>query len=445
MSPIVSKGAGGKGGSAKSSGKADSKGKGQAKGEKGKAAGKTNGKDQKSDTKNTEYGPQYKGKPTDEHPPYDPAVFSGPPSSYLSDAQQKRILTRINKEYRRNTKSSGELSKNTGGGGRLRPGPSALEKKLLSVKVNKDDVDDTIREYNALVKYLGPLRKPVKDKVSGTRNVGDMIQRTMENIPTMAKFLYRSTFGYLIAKAQDYRTLRRLKKDPKGTVVTFIAQGRANNIGVGSGIGTSEMEQGRNPLHVKMYYKEGIPEAAKRFVEEVLKAYKKAGITDPRYRTDVARGHSSGADAIRYAATMKEILDTGIVAGQGTAGLPYGMDEETIGVKLIKGVVDLSHEDTKTSKVARQAAIRSYTHKPLIHYETVAGGRDDLVRAEYAVDLGAEQIHILPNETHFSSSGVEPHVNRATSELLSKQRTRAIATRGSNYHRKAPSEYKSAA
>lgn len=300
--------------------------------------------------------------------------------------------------------------------------------------------DSSKAAYSDLEERLAPLKAKVEEMPLSPLQ---RARTAINNIPVQIKNAYGLTIGYGLAKGQNFTTTRALKKDP-ALSVGYVINGNCQNIGPGYGRGKALKKRGLLPYHLKNYDNEPLPVAHRKVLGQVKGFHNKVGITDTDAykRHDSLVGHSYGGKYGRYASTNSDTYDHGIKTIQAIASPNYGMKLNKLSHKLLGLFMDMSSDDVKRSRKAREEAVKLYNRKPVkgISIEGVAGDHDGLVNIKDTVDPYLHKHHVLhhPKSTHFGTSGSEMEINEILADLLMAQRA--------NYEKKyRGKEYKLAA
>lgn len=282
--------------------------------------------------------------------------------------------------------------------------------------------DSSKAAYAELEKKLLPLKEKIQEP---QRSALERVKTAIYNLPIQVRNAYDNTAGYGIAKYQNFKTTKDLKKNPNKNI-GYVINGLAQNIGPGWRRSKELKEIGLLPYHLKSHHSEPLKKAHEKVLDQIKKLHQKAGVTEPYKRHDSAVGHSSGGRYLTYARKDPRTRDLGIKTYQKIASPDYGMRMNKLSHRLMGLVVDLSSDDVTKSKLAREEAVEMYGRKPAprTSMESVAGDHDGLVDIKDTVDPHVDKHHILHHQksTHFGTSGSDRDINKMLADLLMAQR-----------------------
>lgn len=307
---------------------------------------------------------------------------------------------------------------------------------------NKDDPLTFLKntkESNKLGFESPEIKKLYMDKFSqqDLEAVQSNAEFHRKNLPGSSKFswknlaidtghlfnsIYDNTIGYGIAKSQNFRSRRDLKKN-KDKPIMYLMNGIVVNEGSQHRLAKKLKKKGFIPYHLPASHllnsKEKILDKS---YKRIKKLHKYAGITDEEVikRKDGFSGHSDGGNFVNsYLANNLKTRDLGIKWAQSRAASTYGVDFKNTPQKLLKYFIpQLKREDIR-KKEGKELATKNYLNNPVIPIYTFAGERDRLIPPKYSHYIKEEKYNLLKgkNTTHFATSGASNSHN----EILARE------------------------
>ena len=228
----------------------------------------------------------------------------------------------------------------------------------------------------------------------------------VHNLWNIAVNAIDNTVGYGIAKYQNYRTRRELRKDPESKKqIVYLMHGVMQNKGSQWRLARDLKKKGYAAYHLKVDHSLTRKDGADRAFGQVKELHDYTGIKNAEKRKDLLTGHSSGADLGIFMASDPRIKEYGISRVQARAPAPYGIKPATFGQKLL---MPIATQDDLRKLGPKRNAVEMYGRKPIVPVDVVAGTYDKLVRPRDAAYKHADRHYILtgPNSTHFATCGI---------------------------------------
>jgi hypothetical protein len=295
----------------------------------------------------------------------------------------------------------------------------ALKFRQAAVKQAADNEKRYVESsYKRLERDVSSLR----GKAPASVKTGKGFVNNLWNIATNA---FDNTVGYGIAKYQNFRTKRELRKDP-GTKkpIAYLMHGVMQNEGSQWRLARELRKKGYSAYHLKGYHSLPRAQGAEKGFQQIDSLHKYASLKNPSSRKDYFSGHSSGADIGIYMAADPRIKKYGISRVQARAPAPYGIKPVTFGQRIL---MPLAGNDDLSRTAGKKNAVVMAGKKPHVSVDIVAGTYDKLVTPRNAAYKHADSHYILTdqNSTHFGTSGVNNQINSILVELLTpKGRTK---------------------
>ncbi len=262
------------------------------------------------------------------------------------------------------------------------------------------------QEYKKLVQDYASLKDSIKKK---SRGVAGGLGAAIRNVKNIALNAFDNTVGYGIAKYQNSKSTRTLRKDSAAQIV-YLANGLLQNEGSQWRLARQLRKKGKVPYHLKMSHGLEREEHAEKIYEQVTSLHEKTNIRDAHERNDAYTGHSSGADMGIYLAGDPRTPQYGIKKVQARAPAPTGIEAKTFGQKLL---MPLAKDDNVKRYEGRRSVVELSEREPVIPVQVLAGEADRLVLPEDTVYKHAADHDYIkgPDSTHFGTSGVNKEIN----------------------------------
>ncbi len=311
---------------------------------------------------------------------------------------------------------------------RINDDPNTFLQKTDSVikgKIGKDfsDVKTTnLERYDdktlTAVQANAEYQRKFLPGASGSGNLGADIGHLIDSA-------YDNTVGYFIAKGQNRRTVKDLKKD-KSKPIMYLMNGIVLNEGSHHRLAKKLKEQGFAPYHIPASHLTHSKEyILKKTYDKIKKLHKNAGISeeDAKTRYDGFSGHSDGGNfVISSLAPDYKTRDLGIKWAQARAASPYGMPFRTRAIKAIGAMLPTTQRENIETKEGKELATKTYMKHPVIPIHTYAGQRDKLVPPKYSRYVKEMDYTFIPGKytSHFATSGASNAHNDALAKEAKK-------------------------
>ena len=297
------------------------------------------------------------------------------------------------------------------------------------------------QQYQTLKDSYASLKASIRKKVG---DAAGGLGKAIGNVRNIARNAIDNTVGYGIAKYQNAKTTRTLRRNPQtGDQIVYLMHGLFQNEGSQWRLAKQMRKQGKIPYHLKGHHNLERAENAEKTFEQIGNLHEKTDLYKPHERYDAFSGHSSGGDMGIYLATDPRTPQYGIKKVQARAPAPTGIEAKTFGQKLL---MPLAKADNVETYEGKQYAVEMSKRKPIIPVLVGAGEEDRLVLPEQtAYKHAADHTYYRgPNSTHFGTSGGNKPINEQIIAHLDKPRSEyrpLTADRPSNVV--SMSEYKS--
>ncbi|MBD3310488.1 hypothetical protein GF351_04670 [Candidatus Woesearchaeota archaeon] len=295
---------------------------------------------------------------------------------------------------------------------------------LLLVPTLEKEVEEEIEKETAKESQenIEEELEPVREKAKQKKTLKERYNAFVNNAANVVNNAFANTAGYAIAKYQNFRSKRNLKKDNDKDIV-YLMHGSFQNEGSQWRLAKELKKEGYVPYHLKGNHHLDRKGSAQEAYKQVEKLHEKADVENASERNDYFSGHSSGADTGLYMATGKEAKKHGIKAVQARAPAPYGIKGRTFWQKAL---MPLAKKDNIKDVTTQREVSEFYRKKPAVDVHVLAGKYDALVPPEDAVYKGASSFKVIdhPDSTHFGTSGVNKEMNEMFVDELGNYRTK---------------------
>ena len=312
-----------------------------------------------------------------------------------------------------------------------------VEDTVKDTPSNKEEVAE--KEYQRLEETTKSAKDsaPKPSFTSRARSFG-------RNVANVAKNAFDNTAGLGVAKYQNYKTAKEMKKGADGKVV-YLMHGVAQNQGSQWRLAKELQKEGYKPYHLKAKHRKPRKEIADDAFGQIDKFHNKAGIEEAVNRADHFSGHSSGGDIGIYMAGDDRMKKYGIKSVQARAPAPYGVKPKTLGQKAL--IPALASHDNLSTPAGKRNAVEMDGRKPKVPVQIYAGKNDQLVRPKDAYWKHANNIYVVdhPDSTHFGTSGANKTMNKHFVKELSRKHKSRPATEGAKLEYEVQEAYQTAA
>jgi len=301
------------------------------------------------------------------------------------------------------------------------PPPKPPEKRQIESKeeatVNK--------EYAKMQKKVGPIQAQAPTPTTKSR-----IKAGFNSIANIGRNVYDSTVGYGVAKGQNWKSRRYLKKNP-GTDkdIVYLINGIYQNMGSQHRLSREFRKKGLVPYHIQVNHGKTRKENAGKFYKQTGDMHNKTKLKNVPKRTDAISGHSSGGDLAIYLAGEEKTSRYGVnpvsksdkETIQARAPAPYGVKPRTLGQRLIMAIAP-DKSDLYTVE-GRKNAVEMYKRKPRAPITIHSGLNDRLVTPDLAYEKHAAEINVIdhPDSTHFGTAGGNKNMNQYFANRLAER------------------------
>jgi hypothetical protein len=278
---------------------------------------------------------------------------------------------------------------------------------LVEQEAKKRQAKVIERDFKQLQRRYDPRRDAAPDSSPTGK---DFVGNAVRNISWNA---YDNTIGYVLAKGQNRRTERSVRKDPSTrSRVAYLQSGVMQNEGGQYRRARMLRKEGELPFITRGHHNLPRKEGAEKTLEQISDFQKRTGLKDPHTRNDYFMGHSSGGDVGIYMAGDKRTKNLGIKKVYAVAPAPAGVYKaRTIGQRL---VLPIASKDNTTTLEGRAHAVELDKRKPQVPVYVIAGKYDKLVTPKDAAYRHATKHYVIDHKdsTHFGTSGGNKTMNQ---------------------------------